>query len=507
MNENTSNIESEELGYLTTIARGANIDIAGKIVNAGLRYLYMLILARYLGAGSLGILSLAVVIIEFFGVISRLGLESGILKYVSIYNAEGDQARLRGMILKTLQVTGLTSVFLAILLFLFVDFIAISIFKKPELALVLKIMTFALPLSTIMYILNNVTQAFHTMKYRTIVESFMNPILNLGLVCVLLYIGFGLEHVAYVYVITSMICIIFSSYYTYSMFPQILRIDLKPKYETRSWLRFSSPLLLVHILGLLLLWTDTLMIGYFRTSAEVGIYNIAIKSSYFINFILIAFTSIFTPRISELFKMQKIEKLGLLYKTVSKWTIALSAPIFLIIVLLSRDILSLFGEQFVDGKLSLIILSFGSLVNVAVGSVAYLLIMTEHEKVVTYSMIGMTLLNIVLNYFLIPPFGYLGAAITSSFSTILYNLILLFQVIKYLKINPFSKGYLIVFCASVIVIFFKIILSEVIHLNSEVHRLVFHSIIYLSIYFLFVAIFLFDKNDKIVMESVLRKIQ
>ncbi|MBN2604050.1 MAG: flippase [Candidatus Thermoplasmatota archaeon] len=453
MNKNKSNIDTDERGYLTTIARGARIDIAGKIVNTGLRYLFVLLLARFLGAHDMGIFFLAVVIIEFFGVFSRLGLENGVLKYIAIYNSEDDPRRMRGMVLRAFQISGIVSLALASILFVSADIIATVIFKKPELGAVLRILSLALPFSTIMFIANSGTQAFHTLKYRVIVESFTNPILNLVLALVLLYLGHGVRAVACVYVVGYVICGFLSLFFVAKLFPRLIDRGIEPVYETRSWLRFSTPLLLVNFLGLFMLWTDTLMIGYFRSSEEVGIYNTVVRTAFFINFVIISFTSIFAPRISELYKIKDFESLDLLYKIVTRWIFTLSIPIFILFLFYPGKILNLFGDKFIIGSNSLIILSIAHIINASVGSVRYILVMSNRERIVLLDTLIISIANIFLNVLLIPSYGMTGAALATACSIIMINILVLFQVFKYLNIHPFHRDYLKPLISGIIVAF------------------------------------------------------
>ena len=68
---------------------------------------------------------------------------------------------------------------------------------------------------------------------------------------------------------------------------------------SKELILFSLPLLGMVMLDLIVAWTDTLMLGYFKVSADVGLYNAAITLARFLSFPLQALTLIYVPVISE----------------------------------------------------------------------------------------------------------------------------------------------------------------------------------------------------------------
>src|SRR5699024_12883604 len=113
--------------------------------------------------------------------------------------------------------------------------------------------------------------------------------------------------------------------------------------------------------------------------------------------VLIAVNAIAAPAIAELDHVGKMEELQQFARRIAHlifWpTLVLSAGL----VVLSGFILGLFGKEFVNGKLLLIILLVGQLAHACVGSVGYYLNMTgyERESAKVYGVAA--LVNIVLN--------------------------------------------------------------------------------------------------------------
>ena len=70
---------------LTQIAKGAGINIIGKVAGSAIQYIFSLVIARILHADAFGIFMLGFTIMSIGGAIGRLGLENGAIKFISQY--------------------------------------------------------------------------------------------------------------------------------------------------------------------------------------------------------------------------------------------------------------------------------------------------------------------------------------------------------------------------------------------------------------------------------------
>ena len=112
-------------------------------------------------------------------------------------------------------------------------------------------------------------------------------------------------------------------------------------------------------------------------------------------------------------------------------------PLCIIIILLGKQILVIWGEEFIQGYSILVILAIGQFFNIASGPVGNLLAMANQEIVLKNITIITLLVNVLMNYLLINYYGALGAAIATS-GTIIINMILCSLYVKIkLKFTPF----------------------------------------------------------------------
>ena len=500
--EESGKIETSEQENLATIFRGVKTDLSGRVFNALIRYGYIILLARLFGPELLGIFFLGLIVIEFSGVLARLGFETGVLKYVSIYSGQGDSARVKGAILRSAGIVLLSSLIWAVLLFIGSDFLSDTIFHKAELSSVLKIFAFALPFSSVTLVLLSATQAFHTLKYRVIVEFVTNPVLNILLVILVYLAGYGIGGVVAAYGFSFAVCAVLSLFFVIKLFPDLLNPNINAVYQTRKLIRFSTPLILVNFLSLMMMWTDVLMLGYFRTAAEVGIYNTAVKTAFFINFVIMSFTSIFAPRISELYARGEIGQLEQLFKTVTRWIFGLSLPLFLMVTILAEDILGFFGAEFGAGSVSLILLALAHLVNASVGSVRYVLIMADREKWVLWNMVGVSLLNICLNRLFIPHLGMEGAAGATAIAIIVINFIMLFQVYYHLRIHPYQLSFLKPLLGGVVAAVVVLLGRDIIGWGNSAVKIAVLSFMLLAIFVAVLKLLKLDDQDRFILQQL-----
>jgi O-antigen/teichoic acid export membrane protein len=103
----------------------------------------------------------------------------------------------------------------------------------------------------------------------------------------------------------------------------------------------------------------------------------------------------------------------------------------------SDFILGIFGDSFIQGKMAFIIITVGVFLNVITGNVDQILNMTNNQKVLRNCTIFGFALNVVLNYFLIPKYGIVGAAIASMFTNVIFNVTCLFFIKKRLGFYTF----------------------------------------------------------------------
>jgi len=175
------------------------------------------------------------------------------------------------------------------------------------------------------------------------------------------------------------------------------------------------------------------MLGMFRSTQEVGVYNVALRISMMTSITLMAINTIAAPKFAELWGKGDIKGLAKVAQQSTKLIFWTSFPILLLFLIFPSFILGIFGEEFKSGTLALVILALGQFLNAISGSVGYILMMTGHQRFHQNTILLGTFWNIVLNYVLIPKYGITGAAFASATSMVFWNILFTLKVRTLLK--------------------------------------------------------------------------
>lgn len=435
--------KDSELEQLTKqIAKGGGITFVGSIIGKVLIFITTLILARVLGAELLGLYVLGIAVLDLAGIISRLGLHTGSMRFISINHSKGNKERVKGVIVQSLYISFLTGVFFACIVFSLADVIAINIFKNQNLSVVIRLFSIAIPFYSTFLVAASIPRGFKVMRYYEYSVNVFNPLLNIGFLIILFWAGLRLNGAIYARILSIVLAFFCAIYYIPKVFPEMFKKEVKAEFRMSTLLSFSIPLLGTNFLQFLIMWINILMVGYFMSPLYVGIYRVAAQIAILIIIFLSSFNAIFAPLVADLYHKKELDKLNEIFKLTTKWIFYLTIPLFIIVLFCSRQIMTVFGNEFTIGAAVLLILAFAQLVNACTGGVGFALIMSGKERLELLNMLLICTLNIALNLLLIPRYGIIGAAIATGISIIVVNLVRLFQVERILGLFPYDKRYL-----------------------------------------------------------------
>ncbi|MGP8306064.1 oligosaccharide flippase family protein [Vibrio sp. YIC-376] len=186
----------------------------------------------------------------------------------------------------------------------------------------------------------------------------------------------------------------------------------------------------------ILQWGSLVIAGFFISAAEMGLLAAAQRTSLLIGFVLITINFIIAPTFASLYKEGEMTKLRKLSRLACRLNIAAALIPVLICTLFPTFVMALFGEEFVSAAPLLVALSLGQLINVATGSVGFLLLMSGHERTMKYITICSGTISIFLLIILCQSHGVLGAACAMATGMAIQNLAALYFVKRYLGFFP-----------------------------------------------------------------------
>lgn len=406
------------------VARGAGISTAGQGIGKLLAFGTQPVLARLLGAQYYGFYTAGVALINGLQILSRFGMENGVVRYVAHYREHKDAARVRGTIVMALLLPIILSLILSVVLFFGAGSIANSGWLKENganMVSVLRGFAFVLPFFVFMTMTAWTTQGFQTVTYAAYIQQLIRPGLFLLFVGVCYVLGAKIYGVIAAYAFSMLLAGIVGIYYLRKLFPDLFNRRAQTRFELKSLFGVSIPMSITQGAQYLNNFSAILILGVFAAGAPVGIFNAAARTATFLTVVRFAFSGIFSPIISSLHARQDTEEMGRLYKDVSRWIFTGAFALFLVIVVFGPEVLGIFGEAFGAGVTALVIVSIAQLYSSSVGPAPRMLAMTENQN---YAMIATSVAaatGVIVSFILIPRFDVLGAAIGMATAIIVEN--------------------------------------------------------------------------------------
>jgi O-antigen/teichoic acid export membrane protein len=424
---------------LRTLLRGGGLTFGGVVLRRLIAVVYVIILTGFLGASGYGAYMLLLSAVSIMAVIATLGLQQGTMRFVSKLRAEQEADQVGGLVRISSGLGLVASALMVLAGWAASDFIAEKVFRQPALGGYLRWAVLAVPAVVLCALWLSATRGFHRVEETVWVSNLFEPAARIVIFLALALAGLGLGAAVGSYVGAA----VGSALVAGLALRRLLPSGGGRMASSHAWalLSFSAPLMGSAMVGIIAEWADTLMLGYFTVTTQVGIYNVALRVAALNGMIHHSFNTIFAPIVSELLHRKEMEGLGQLFKIDTRWVFTLTFPIFLLVILLRKEILVLFGLEFTQGSLALIILSSAIFFNASVGGCGAIIRMAGWTRMSFVNTLVSSVSNVLLNLVLIPRFGIVGAALATGFSFVLNNALNLGQVWWYLRILPYDRKW------------------------------------------------------------------
>lgn len=191
--------------------------------------------------------------------------------------------------------------------------------------------------------------------------------------------------------------------------------------------------------ALIYAYADTLLLAYFMSSADVGVYRTVFQFTTIASFITLAMQVVLFPKISSWNTQQNMEKIGQILARAIIVSLLLAVPICVGgWVLGDRLLYYLYGTPFVIGTYTLWILLVAQIINVFMLLFSTSLSAVNHPRDAFRMTMIASVVNIILNILFIPLLGINGAAIATCCAMAL-NAVLAYHTLSGIVIMPLEK--------------------------------------------------------------------
>ena len=248
-----------------------------------------------------------------------------------------------------------------------------------------------------------------------------------------LYYKFGVKAAMAVLAIAS----IYNFIYGFIVVRYRLNLKWKLVFQkefVKNIIKISWPFALFAIFQRLYLYLDSVMIGALANYHQLGVYQIAFKIIFALQFLPMAFTASLYPAMSSYWLSNK-EQLVKSFERAMNYLIIISLPIIGGVIALDDKIVDLFkaGDEAIWPLRISILALFFIFVNFPIGS---LLNACDRQRKNLLFMAIITSVSVTANFLLIPRFQAIGASITVLFTNAIMFVLGILEARKIIAYSP-----------------------------------------------------------------------
>jgi|KBSMisStandDraft_5_1062788.scaffolds.fasta_scaffold10673_2 O-antigen/teichoic acid export membrane protein len=428
-------------GRMASISRQSAVYFTGTILTTSAGFFFKIFVARTLGAEALGIYALGMTIVGLLGLFNALGLPTAATRFVAAYSARGEFTLLGTFLRSSLALLTLCNVLLGLFLFVAGPWIAVHFYHLPALSPYLWAFVLIMFFGVLNTFLGQVIGGYQDVARRTFITHFLGTPANILFAVLLISLGFHLYGYLAAQVGSAVLVFALLARTVWKMTPPAARTTGRFGPVEREVVTFSAAAFGTAGLEFVLGQADKILLGRYLDVTQVGIYSVAMALVAFVPIALQSVNQIFSPTISELHALGNRAMLQLLYTTLTRWILIFTIPLAATMIVFARPLMAIFGPAFASGAQVLAIGAAGQLLNCAVGSVGFLLLMSGNQFELVRVQAFNAVLLLLLGFALVPSMGTTGAALAMAITVVTTNLWLLKSVNRRLKLFPYNASY------------------------------------------------------------------
>jgi O-antigen/teichoic acid export membrane protein len=382
-----------------------------QITNPLLSMVFVLLLARGLGAAGLGVYSTVLTFYAVFNLFSTMGLNELVVRDVAADRSRGRESFAALFWLGTAA---------SIVLMVAMAGAAKLLRYDPAVFQSICIITLALPFYTVGMHCQALLQAFEKMEYCFLI-SFSETVWKVVFGVAALKAGFGILGVIVTVTLGSMFsCGIALSVVHRRLFPLEFRLPLS---RVRYFLRQAATFLPLSVVVMIYWSTDILMLSKMRPAEDIGYYTSGYRLLTIAKGLANSYIMAVFPVLASMYLRSKTDFRSTCERSI-KFLLVATVPVTLCISLFAKEILVLlYGADFAQAAPALRILIW-PLVFFPVANILGNALLASHRQAIDLGInLAGAVVNIILNAVLIPMHGYTGAAEATFISIVFFVLL------------------------------------------------------------------------------------
>jgi O-antigen/teichoic acid export membrane protein len=486
---------------LSSVTRGTLWLLVATLCLVGLTFVSRVMLIRSISPEAWNAFWFGVTLAGVLSAFGTLGLPSAIAR--NIPYATNDDER-RGYVRSSLIVGCGAALGFSVALWVFGPAIGHAL-GQSDIGLGLEYFPIAVGASIVGTVIASIFQGYEDVTPNALFLQIVNPALFvafLGFAIVAPPFGISYTEALLAYVAANAVTLGLLVFYLLYRLPRVLPPGPRSPDAFGSLMRFAAPLFVVGIMASVTGSGDTLILGVYH-SGEVGVYGASLTLSRLLQIGIGALGYIFLPVASKFLRQNDTRSIVLTYTTVTKWMILISLPLFLLFFFLPAASLGfVYGPSYTLVLAPLQISVLGAFVTTLLGPSTTAQVAYGQTRLLMYNAVAAGVTDLLVSFWLVPSFGYAGAAVAWGSANALYAALSLAELALLSGVHPFRRHFIVPLLATALPVGALLAL-----LRPSVPLLVLPAL-GLGIAVLFVVLVLVtrsvDEGDRLLLEAVER---
>ena len=386
--------------------------IGARIAGAGLTFLTQILIARWLGADTLGHYAVAMSLGGVLAIVAAGGYPSIAQRYIARYRVDE-----RADLTAGFTSSGLRGIFLSSLVLIALTWTGLWLFqgdRSPDYTLALAIGALAAPGMAMLNFHGAVANAYRKPFLGFLPDTLLRPMLFIAVV--------ALAELALSSVISAMELMamnlgvaVLAALLQWALMRRegILAGRHAPRTrENATWRKSAVPLVLIVLFTNYFIDVDILLLSTLLTPEQIAVFNICVRFTAFIVFALHSVNQIALPDLAD--AHARTDRNGVMQALgrANFAGVGLAVGATVLLALFGNSILKHIGPEFAGGYKLLVLLSFAQIARASLGTASVqLLTVTGHQTKALPALGGGMLALVLLNFLLVPRLGLEGAGI------------------------------------------------------------------------------------------------
>jgi len=386
-----------------------------KVISIGLALYVVSMLTRHLGEEGYGKYTIALSYMGLFMALADMGLYAITTREISRENADEESIVGKIFLLRLLISGGL---------FVVLSLVAWILPYDTQTQKAIALIAIAFLFSSSYSLLNGVFQKNVAMD-RVALAEFAGKLVQLGMIVMIVN-----KELSFIWAVIAVVGAMITNFtLVFILVQKYIKISLR--WDPVYWKKFikkSLPLGVSALATFLYFKVDAILLSFFQSESDVGIYGVAYKVIETLIFFPAMVTGLVFPLFSRYIFTDK-KRFAHITDSVVKFFMLIVTPAVIGLYFLAPVAIDVIGgNDFIDAVGVLRVISF-TLVGIFFGHLFMsIAIAANLQKTLMKILLGTAALNITLNLFLIPKFSYYGAAYTSVITEVFVMIAVLWLI-------------------------------------------------------------------------------